>query len=139
MQDLDIRKLEEIGCDALFLPKTLYHVPEKGDSDAALVVGGQAPECDPDSEHNLDAHCTWIEVENLSKGLCADSRPHFFRGVCTVVAKLFNIVEPDVAFFGKKDYQQYSVIKRMVRDLDFDINIVGVEIKRESDGLAMSR
>ena len=74
----------------------------------------------------------------LSKGLCSGTRPHFFRGVATVVTKLFNVVEPDVAVFGKKDYQQWRVIQRMVRDLNFDIDIVGGEIVREADGLAMS-
>lgn len=91
--------------------------------------------------HNVidaDAHCTWVTVENLSQGLCAGSRPHFFRGVCTIVCKLFNIVDPDMAFFGKKDYQQWRVLERMARDLDFGIEIVGVPIFREPDGLAMS-
>ena len=59
-------------------------------------------------------HETWVRVEGLDKGLCGKSRPIFFRGVATVVAKLFNIVEPDVAFFGKKDYQQWRIIRRMV-------------------------
>jgi pantoate--beta-alanine ligase len=87
---------------------------------------------------DYDAHCTWVNVDHLSQGLCAGSRPHFFRGVCTVVAKLFNIVEPDLACFGKKDYQQWRVIERMARDLDFDIEIFGMPIEREADGLAMS-
>jgi pantoate--beta-alanine ligase len=96
-----------------------------------MVVGANE-----DVDYN--AHCTWINVDHLSQGLCAGSRPHFFRGVCTVVAKLFNIVEPDVACFGKKDYQQWRVLERMARDLDFDIEIIGLPIQRESDGLAMS-
>ncbi|XP_058094717.1 pantoate--beta-alanine ligase [Magnolia sinica] len=83
-------------------------------------------------------HETWIRVERLERGLCGKSRPVFFRGVATVVAKLFNIVEPDVAVFGKKDYQQWRLIRRMVRDLDFGINVIGSEIVRETDGLAMS-
>ena len=83
-------------------------------------------------------HETYVTVENLQQGLCAITRPHFFRGVATVVAKLFNIVEPDVAVFGKKDYQQWRVIQRMVRDLDFDIDVVGMPLAREPDGLAMS-
>lgn len=83
-------------------------------------------------------HETWVRVERLEKGLCGKSRPVFFRGVATIVTKLFNIVEPDVAMFGKKDYQQWRLIKRMVRDLDFGIEIVGSDIAREKDGLAMS-
>ncbi|XP_010442334.1 PREDICTED: pantoate--beta-alanine ligase [Camelina sativa] len=83
-------------------------------------------------------HETWIRVERLEKGLCGKSRPVFFRGVATIVTKLFNIVEPDVAVFGKKDYQQWRIIQRMVRDLDFGIEIVGSDIAREKDGLAMS-
>ncbi|ONK71221.1 uncharacterized protein A4U43_C04F6130 [Asparagus officinalis] len=83
-------------------------------------------------------HETWIRVERLEKGLCGKSRPVFFRGVSTIVAKLFNIVEPDFAVFGKKDYQQWRVVCRMVRDLDFAIKIIGAEIMREADGLAMS-
>ncbi|CAM8879080.1 unnamed protein product [Rhodiola kirilowii] len=83
-------------------------------------------------------HETWVRVEKLEKGMCGKSRPVFFRGVATVVAKLFNIVEPDVAVFGKKDYQQWRIIRRMVRDLDFAIEVIGSDIVRESDGLAMS-
>ncbi|CAA7058872.1 unnamed protein product [Microthlaspi erraticum] len=83
-------------------------------------------------------HETWVRVERLEKGLCGKSRPVFFRGVATIVTKLFNIVEPDVAMFGKKDYQQWRIIQRMVRDLDFGIEIVGSDIAREKDGLAMS-
>jgi len=81
---------------------------------------------------------TYVEVVELTKGLCGAYRPGHFRGVTTVVMKLFNIVNPDRAYFGKKDYQQYIVIKQMVKDLNMDIEIIGCPIIREEDGLAMS-
>lgn len=83
-------------------------------------------------------HSTWVVEERLSRGLCGASRPGHFRGVCTVVAKLFNIVLPDVAVFGEKDAQQLRLIERMVRDLDFPVRILRGPTVREPDGLAMS-
>lgn len=81
---------------------------------------------------------TFVEVKELADMLCGTARPGHFRGVATVVNKLFNIVQPDMAFFGQKDYQQYLIIKRMVRDLSLPIEIFPVPIMREDDGLAMS-
>lgn len=94
-----------------------------------------APE--PSSMYAPDSQ-TWVEATEVTKGLCGPRRPGHFRGVATVVAKLFNIVKPHIAVFGEKDFQQLRTIQRMVTDLNFDIEIVPVPIVREKDGLAMS-
>lgn len=90
------------------------------------------------SEMYAEDFCTFVDMNGLTKGLCGKTRPIHFRGVCTVVNKLFNIVKPDRAYFGQKDAQQLAVIKRMVRDLNMDIEVVGCPIVREEDGLAKS-
>ena len=92
---------------------------------------------EPDEMYFEDFH-TYVNMESLSDELCGKTRPTHFRGVCTVVSKLFNIVTPDRAYFGQKDAQQLAIIRRMVRDLNFDIEIVGCPIIREKDGLAKS-
>lgn len=110
----DMELLESNGCDALFMPAVRELYPEGG-----MPV-------------------TIVEVPELSNILCGAHRPGHFRGVATVVAKLFNLVEPDLAVFGEKDYQQLVVIRRMVEDLCFPVEIVGAPTGRERDGLAMS-
>ncbi len=91
-----------------------------------------------DGEMYFDDFCTYVDMDDLTKGLCGKTRPTHFRGVCTIVSKLFHIVAPDRAYFGQKDAQQLAVIRRMVRDLNFDLEIVGCPIVREADGLAKS-
>jgi pantoate--beta-alanine ligase len=108
----DLEKAREVGVDIAFLPSVQEMYPE----------GFQ----------------TKVSVEKVTKHLCGLSRPTHFDGVTTVVAKLFNITKPHLALFGQKDYQQLTVISRMVRDLNMDIDIVGVPTFREPDGLAMS-
>ena len=102
------------------------------DAGAALIFNPEVEEM-----YAGDAS-TFVNMTGPSEDLCGMSRPIHFRGVCTVVSKLFNIVKPDRAYFGQKDAQQLAVIKRMVRDLNFDIEIVGCPIIREADGLAKS-
>lgn len=89
-------------------------------------------------EMYLKDHSTKISVSELTRSMCGEYRPGHFEGVATVVAKLFNIVKPHRAYFGQKDYQQYVVIERMVRDLNFDLGLIMCPIIRENDGLAVS-
>ena len=117
----DLAKLRDLGVHAVFMPPRLYAEADQS------ADGGAA-----------GAHETFVTCERLQTGLCSKTRPHFFRGVATVVTKLFNVVEPDVAVFGKKDYQQWRIIRRVARDLDFDVDVVGAPLAREPDGLAMS-
>lgn len=114
--------------------------PRNLERDAALCEdAGAALIFHPEKEDMyFDDFCTYIDMDGLTKGLCGKTRPIHFRGVCTVVGKLFNIVHPDRAYFGQKDAQQLAVVRRMVRDLNFDLEIVGCPIIREEDGLAKS-
>jgi len=91
-----------------------------------------------DKEMYPEFYQTYVDVENVTENLCGLSRPGHFRGVTTVCAKLFNIVKPHYAIFGKKDFQQLVAIKRMVLDLNMDLEVIGMPIVREVDGLAMS-
>ena len=108
----DLELAEKEGVDAVFVP-----------TDQALYQEG---------------YQTYVELEKLPQHLCGLSRPVFFRGVTTVVTQLFNIVKPHIAVFGEKDFQQLAIIRQLVKDLKFDIEIIGGPIVREKDGLAMS-
>jgi pantoate--beta-alanine ligase len=110
----DRQKLQVAGADALFVPPVQAIYPQ-----------------------NLDS-VTRVQVPELGDILCGAFRPGHFAGVATVVAKLFNLVQPDLALFGKKDYQQWRLIERMVRDLAIPVSVMGVATVREADGLAMS-
>ncbi|CAN6545148.1 unnamed protein product [Malus baccata var. baccata] len=131
------------AASTLFLtPHSLYDYGTNTDAKAPASNGARASdggETVSCVEEKGAGHETWVRMERLEKGMCGRSGPVFFRGVATVVSKLFNIVEPDVAMFGRKDYQQWRIIQRMVRDLDFSVRVIGSEIVLENDGLAMTR
>ena len=115
-----------------------YPRDEKADLAKCVAEGATAVFFPTPANMYLDRHSVYVNEEDLSKGLCGARRPGHFRGVCTVVAKLFNLAHPDFAVFGQKDYQQAQVIRRMVRDLNFDLKIVVAPIVREPGGLARS-
>ena len=115
-----------------------YPRDEKADLAKCRAAGATAVFFPTPANMYLDRHSVYVTEEDLSKGLCGARRPGHFRGVCTVVAKLFNLAHPDFAVFGQKDYQQAQVIRRMVRDLNFDLQIVVAPIVREPSGLARS-
>lgn len=106
----DLKALEGTSCRAVFAPTEMY----------------------------LPGSATWVTVDGLTEHLCGRTRPGHFRGVTTIVSKFLHVVEPDVAIFGNKDYQQRRVLEQMVRDQDFPIRVVAAPTVREADGLAMS-
>ncbi len=113
--------------------------PRDIEADAALCEeAGASLIFNPEADEMYKNALTFVDMNKITKVLCGKSRPIHFSGVCTVVSKLFNIVTPDRAYFGQKDAQQLCVIKKMVEDLNFDIEIVGCPIIREADGLAKS-
>lgn len=112
--DQDKQKLIALHTDLLYIPRTRDVYP------------------------NGTENTTYVEVPGLSEVLCGASRPGHFRGVATVVTKLFNLVQPDVAVFGEKDFQQLMLVRRLAEDLNFPVEIVGIPTVRETDGLAMS-
>lgn len=117
----------------------LEDYPRDFDRDCALCENiGADLVFHPEPKEMYDNACAYVSIGTLSETLCGKTRPIHFKGVCTVVSKLFHIVTPDNAYFGQKDAQQLAIIKKMVRDLDFDIRIVGCPIVREEDGLAKS-
>jgi pantoate--beta-alanine ligase len=121
------------GEDLDTYPRAFERDCELAENAGATVIFGPAQK-----DLYGDDYQTYVTLEKLPFHLCGLSRPVFFRGIATVVTKLFNIVKPHMAVFGEKDYQQLLVIRRMVRDLNFDIRIIGAPIVREADGLAMS-
>ena len=115
-----------------------YPRDEKADLAKCKAAGATAVFFPTPENMYLERHSVYVNEEDLSRGLCGARRPGHFRGVCTVVAKLFNLAHPNFAVFGQKDYQQAQVIRRMVRDLNFDLDIVVAPIVREPTGLARS-
>lgn len=108
------------------------------DTELAGSVGVERIFCPSAEAMYPPGYCTYVEAEKITEGLCGASRPGHFRGVATVVAKLFNIIEPDIAIFGEKDYQQLAVLRKMVEDLDMNVQVLAHPTVREEDGLAMS-
>lgn len=111
-EPLDSRLCEEAGCDYLFMPEP--------------------------TDVYRSGYNTYVDVYGITDGLCGASRPGHFKGVCTIVLKLFNMVKPTKAYFGQKDAQQLAVIRKMTRELNLDVEVINCPIVREDDGLAMS-
>lgn len=144
---LEARKLCDLLVASIFVNPTQFGVNEdldkypknlQGDMDIATRSGVDILFTPFANEIYPQGFQTYVNTEQISLPLCGASRPGHFRGVTTVIAKLFNIINPDVALFGNKDYQQLAVIRQMVNDLNYPVEIIGMPIIRESDGLAMS-
>lgn len=148
-----LRQARQLAGDSGAVVASVFLNPVQFDNAGDLAAYPQTPEADleicrscgvdivfmptPDIMYCADRSIT-MEETHLSTVLCGAKRPGHFAGVCLVVSKLFNLVQPTDAIFGKKDYQQLAILRRMVRDLDFPITLHGAEIVRESDGLALS-
>ena len=115
-----------------------YPRPEKADEDLCREAGVDVLFRPASTDMYLPDHSVVVKERALSRTLCGKSRPGHFRGVCTVVAKLFQLLTPHAAVFGEKDFQQLAIIRRMVRDLNFPVEIIAAPIVRETDGLASS-
>ncbi|MFB6374314.1 MAG: pantoate--beta-alanine ligase, partial [Bradymonadaceae bacterium] len=123
----------EPGSDYEAYPRELERDREKCRSRGCSLIFAPT-----EDEMYADNHATTVSVDGLTDVLCGPQRPGHFEGVTTIVTKLLNVVEPDVAAFGEKDYQQLAIVRRMVRDLNLPVEIVGVPTVREADGLAVS-
>ncbi len=141
------RELADILVVSLFVNPTQFGpaedldaYPRKPEADEAIAraMGADVLFIPSPKDMYLPDHNAWVEVPDLATVLCGKSRPTHFRGVCTVVTKLFMLVQPDVAVFGEKDWQQLAILRRMARDLFIPVKLVGQPIVRESDGLALS-
>jgi pantoate--beta-alanine ligase len=143
----EAKKLSDMVIVSIFVNPTQFRPNEdydkyprdlEGDTKKVNSAGGDIIFAPSARDMYPDGYLTYVNVEGITETLCGISRPGHFRGVTTVVTKLFNIVKPHKAFFGQKDYQQSVIIKKMVRDLNMDIDIILLPTVREHDGLAMS-
>lgn len=141
------KKLNDVVVMSIFVNPTQFGPNEdfdsyprdlKRDEDLARAEGVDVIFYPSVKDMYPEGYNTYVNVERLTGGLCGEKRPGHFRGVTTVVAKLFNIVKPDIAYFGQKDAQQVAVIRKMVQDLNIDVSIKVLPTAREKDGLAMS-
>ena len=140
MLDADTAGCKKFGVDIVFAPAAaeMYPVRDNKSGKSDLKSSGAASKAIVSNGMYPQQSLSWVNVEKLAETLCGKSRPGHFRGVATVCAKLFNIVQPDVVFFGQKDAQQSLIIQRLVADLNMPLKVVVCPTIREKDGLAMS-